>query len=91
MPARSTAKARPCITCVGTYGDRVHRGGLYIYSIRRNGERVATLALYRANRRAYPEQIRGPCNTDPPKPIVAMLHRWLSAQKQLSPPESLYL
>jgi hypothetical protein len=31
--------------CVGTYGDQVQRGDLYIYSIRRNGERAATLAL----------------------------------------------
>jgi PcfJ-like protein len=71
--------------CVGTYGDRVQRGYLYIYSIRRNGERVATLALGRDDGRANLEQIRGPCNSDPPKPIVATVQRWLRAQKPLPP------
>jgi hypothetical protein len=71
--------------CVGTYGDQVRRGDLYIYSIRRNGERVATLALRRDNGRAYLEQIRGPCNTDPPKPIVPTVQRWLCAHKPLPP------
>ena len=71
--------------CVGTYGDRVQCGNLYIYSIRRNGERVATLALGRHNGRAYVEQIRGPCNTEPPKAIVATVARWLHAQQPLPP------
>jgi hypothetical protein len=71
--------------CVGTYGDPVQRGDLYIYSIRRNGERVATLALGRHNGSAYLTQIRGPCNTDPQKPIVATVQRWLCAQKPLPP------
>jgi hypothetical protein len=61
----------------------VQRGELYIYSIRRNGERVATLALGRHEGRAYLEQIRGPCNADPPKPVVATVQRWLRAQKPL--------
>jgi hypothetical protein len=69
--------------CIGTYGDRVQRGDLYIYSLRCNAERVATLALGRDDGRAYLEQIRGPCNTDPPKPIVATVQRWLRAQKPL--------
>jgi hypothetical protein len=56
-----------------------------IYSIRRNGDRVATLALGRDDGRAYLEQIRGPCNTGPPKPIVATVQRWLCAQKPLPP------
>jgi hypothetical protein len=75
--------------CVGTYGDLVQRGYLYIYSIRRNGERVATLALGRHNGRAYLEQIRGACNTDPSKPIVATMQRWLRAQRPLPPREAL--
>jgi len=71
--------------CVGTYGGRVQRGELYIYSIRRNGERVATLALGRDDSRAYLEQIRGRCNTDPPKTIIGVVRRWLRAQKPLPP------
>ena len=71
--------------CVGTYGDEVQRGNFYVYSIRRNGERVATVALCRNNGRAYLEQIRGPCNTEPPKAIVATVVRWLHAQRPLPP------
>ena len=69
--------------CVGTYGDQVQHGNYYIYSIRRKGERVATVALCRNNGRAYLEQIRGPCNTEPPKAIVATVVRWLRAQQPL--------
>jgi PcfJ-like protein len=75
--------------CVGTYGDQVQLGSTYIYSIRRNGERVATLALGRDGGRAYLDQIRGPCNTDPPKTIVGVARRWLRAQKPLPPQEVL--
>lgn len=73
--------------CVGTYGDQVQRGNLYIYSILRNGERVATLALgrHRINGRAYPEQIRGACNSEAPKATVATVQRWLRAQQPLPP------
>ena len=69
--------------CVGTYGDQVQRGYLYIYSIRRNGERVATLALGRHDGRTWVEQIRGPCNTDLPKVTVAAAVRWLHTQRTL--------
>jgi hypothetical protein len=76
--------------CVGTYGDQVQRGQLYIYSVRRNGERIATLALGRhGDGQAYLEQIRGPCNTAPPKPIVAAVQSWLYAQKPLPSPAAL--
>ena len=70
--------------CVGTYGDRVQRGNLYIYSIRRNGERVATLALGRHNGRVHLEQIRGSCNTEPPKATVRTVLRWLHAQQRIA-------
>jgi PcfJ-like protein len=69
--------------CVGTYGDQVQRGNLYIYSIRRDGERIATLALGRHTGRTYVEQIRGPCNTEPPKATVATVVRWLRTQGPL--------
>ena len=47
--------------CVGTYGNEVRLGYCYVYSIRRNDERVATVALSSHNGRAYLQQIRGPC------------------------------
>jgi hypothetical protein len=71
--------------CVGTYGDEVRRGNCCVYSIRRNDERVATVALSRHNGRAYLEQIRGRCNTKPPKAIIATVVRWLHSQRP-SPP-----
>jgi hypothetical protein len=67
--------------CVGTYGDEVQRGYLYIYSIRRNGERVATLALGRHDGQTWVEEIRGSCNTDLPKVTVAAVVRWLRTQR----------
>ena len=85
MARRSTAKAQPCTTASARTAIEVQRGNLYIYSIRRNGERVATVALGRHNGRAYLEQIRGPCNTEPPKAIVATVERWLHAQRPLPP------
>jgi hypothetical protein len=75
--------------CVGTYSDEVQRGNLYIYSIRRNDERVATLALGRHNGRACLQQIRGPCNTEPPKAIVATAVRWLHSQRPLPPSKAI--
>jgi hypothetical protein len=67
--------------CVGTYGEGVQRGYLYIYSIRRNGERVATLALGCHHGQTWVEQIRGPCNSDPPEATVAAVVRWLHTQR----------
>lgn len=67
--------------CVGTYRDRVQSGELYIYSMRRDGERVATLALGRYNSEIYLDQIRGPCNIELPKAVIATVRRWLRAQK----------
>jgi PcfJ-like protein len=75
--------------CVGTYRDRVQSGEFYVYSVRRDGERVATLALGRhsgTRSGVFLEQIRGPCNIEPPKEIIATVLRWLRAQKPLRPP-----
>jgi PcfJ-like protein len=71
--------------CVGTYGDEVQRGDCYVYSIRRNNERVATVALCRHDGRTYLDQIRGRCNIQPPKAIVATVLRWLHSQRPLPP------
>ena len=65
----------------------MQRGDTYVYSIRQHGERIATLALGRHNGRAYLEQIRGPCNTEPPKATVATVVRWLRTQGPLQLPE----
>jgi hypothetical protein len=72
--------------CVGTYRDRVQSGEFYVYSMRRDGERVATLALGRHRSEVYLDQIRGACNIEPPKEIIATVRRWLRAQRTLRPP-----
>jgi hypothetical protein len=73
--------------CVGTYSDAVQNGVFYVYSVRRDGERVATLALGRyGSGKVYLEQIRGACNVEPPKAIITTVQRWLHAQKPLRPP-----
>jgi hypothetical protein len=53
---------------------------MYVYSIRRDGKRVATLAVGRGEDRASLIQIRGPCNAEAPKPIISTAQRWLRAQ-----------
>jgi hypothetical protein len=85
--------------CVGTYADAVQSGSLYVYTVRRNGERVATLALerYTTSTKAHLVQLRGPCNAQPPKEVTLAVQRWLRAQgplpaikiKWLSPSDAL--
>jgi hypothetical protein len=63
--------------CVGAYSLSVVEGEHYVYSIRRDGERVATAALARQDGRAVLQQIRGPCNVEPPAEIKTTIRRWL--------------
>jgi hypothetical protein len=69
--------------CIGTYSRRVLAGELCIYSVRRNGERAATLALLKHDGSVYLEQIRGACNSEPPMAIITMVRRWLQTQPPL--------
>lgn len=71
--------------CVGTYASEVKCGGIYVYSIRRDGERQATLALARNGSSASLIQIRGHCNAQPSKAIISTAQRWLRAQTPLPP------
>ena len=66
--------------CVGTYAPEVRGGGICVYSVRCEGQRLATLALGRYGKRASVIQLRGPCNTEPPKQIASTVQRWLRAQ-----------
>ena len=64
--------------CVGTYADNVTSGDCYVYSVRRDGRRIATAKIVRTvSDRPALEQIRGPCNAPVPKKIVAAVRRWL--------------
>jgi PcfJ-like protein len=71
--------------CVGTYANAVQRGSLYVYSVRRDGQRVATLAIERGptSTKARLVQLRGPCNAQPPKAVTLAVQRWLRAQGPL--------
>jgi hypothetical protein len=73
--------------CVGAYADHVQSGRLYVYSLRRAGERVATFALAREAASATLIEIRGPCNAWPEEKIVAVVRRWLWARAPLPPCE----
>jgi hypothetical protein len=66
--------------CIGTYSEEVRVGRYYVYSIRRNGERVATAGLVLQGARAVLHQLRGPCNGPAPKQITTTVKRWLRAQ-----------
>jgi hypothetical protein len=70
--------------CVGGYAGRVRAGEVYIYSVRRDGERVATLSLVHGwigiSKQAFCiEQLRGRCDAPVPKPIANAVGSWLSA------------
>jgi hypothetical protein len=74
--------------CAGGYADRVREGGTYVYSVRQDGKRVATVslvhnryeAIIRTQVRVSIEQVRGPCNTEPSKAVIACVRQWLRAQ-----------
>jgi len=66
--------------CVGTYAEEVRAGRYYVYSICRDGERLATAGLILIGDRVRLHEIRGPCNAAVPKQITAIVQRWLGAQ-----------
>jgi hypothetical protein len=66
--------------CIGTYADAVRGGHYCVYSIRRDGERVASAGLVLRGARAELDQLRGPCNAPAPKQITATVDRWLRTQ-----------
>ncbi len=73
--------------CVGTYGDRVRHGGSYVYSVRKQATRVATIELSKCGERASLGHIRGPCNSQVPKEIERAVLKWLRSQKEFRFPE----
>jgi hypothetical protein len=78
-----------CIThhCVGTYGERVTGGDCYIYSLRKDGQRLATLQLVKSGGRVVFGQIEGPCNTTVSKAIELAARKWLKSHKPFQPPK----
>jgi hypothetical protein len=71
--------------CIGTYAEEVRRGRYYVYSIRRDAERLATAGLVSHGARAKLAQLRGPCNAPVPKQITATVEGWLRTQHRDGP------
>ena len=67
--------------CVATYVEQVRQGTSYIFSVRRDGKRIATISLSCHNETILIQQLRGPCNTAPPKAVSAAVRKWLRAQR----------
>lgn len=63
--------------CVATLKAEVLGGARYIYSLRRDGERVATFEMLRQGKKAVLGQIRGHCNANVPKEVEAAVRKWL--------------
>jgi hypothetical protein len=68
--------------CVGIYRQDVILGRYYVYSIRRNGKRIATVGLVRKEGRPTLQQIRGPCNVEASGEIKTTVQRWLRSNSQ---------
>src|SRR6266516_2977023 len=66
--------------CVASYGERVVDGDCYIYSIRQNGERVATAEVVKGrDGKVDVGQVRNNCNRPAPE-IEFVVREWLSRQ-----------
>jgi hypothetical protein len=72
--------------CVGSYADRIHAGELYVFGIRRGGERLATIALSRTSEGPALLQVRGPCNAPVSQQLMQVTHKWRRALPPLPPP-----
>jgi hypothetical protein len=68
--------------CVGSYHDLVHAGVSYLYSVRRDDVRVATLELHKSGGGVAIGQVRGACNVLPPKQVVRAVERWVRSQRE---------
>ena len=67
--------------CVATYVDQVRQGTSYIFSVRSEGKRIATISLICDGETVLIQQLRGPCNAAPPKAVAAAVRQWLRAQR----------
>ena len=73
--------------CVGTYAWRVTGGEAFIYSIRGNGQRVATIMLVAENGTPKIGGASGVCNAQAPKDVMTTVRRWLRGQQIIQPPK----
>jgi len=71
--------------CIGTYADEIRAGSIFVYSVRQDNKRVATVALALGAKSTNPwlAELRGPCNAQPTKAIALAVQQWLRAQELL--------
>ena len=63
--------------CVGIYADYVRRGRCFVYSVRAEGERMATIELIGDEQQILIGQIRGPCNSEAAPALQKSARKWL--------------
>jgi hypothetical protein len=76
-----------CIIVLVTYGESVREGRCYVYSLRKDGARAATIELVQFDGRVDLGQIRGPCNSSVPREIALAVRKWFKSQKTFQLPK----
>jgi hypothetical protein len=81
--AEIDAEGRAMRNCLRTYGDSVALGDSRLWSVRRDGARIATLEIGRMGRNPLPiiRQLRLSENDEPPADLWLSVHRWFQAQE----------
>jgi hypothetical protein len=67
--------------CAGAYDYRMAAGKCYMYSVRQDDNRVATIELVRKQGKVKPRQIRAACNAEPSKEVKIAVRKWISELK----------
>ncbi|MCZ6885042.1 MAG: PcfJ domain-containing protein [Alphaproteobacteria bacterium] len=76
-PQELFLEGREMHNCLASYVDRVVEVETFIYSVRRDNKRVASLALQPFNGRATIQQIAGPCNATVPRDVERAARRFV--------------
>jgi hypothetical protein len=72
--------------CVLSYADEAMRGACSLYSVRRDGVRIATLELIRGRAGSLKiAQLSGPGNASVSKEVTRAARRWLRERKPALP------
>ncbi len=66
--------------CVRTYGFDIAENRFRVFSVRKNGERIATLSVHPVNGTPVLNEIAGPKNANVPAEVWVAAHRWMASQ-----------
>lgn len=72
--------------CVATFADDIVRGDKYLYSVRREHERVATLELRAGESGIRLGEMRALCNTRPAKSCERAIQQWFRQERHALEP-----